>query len=103
MVEAAAFFCAVSAFSNAQHLLAIVLVSGCTFVACQGRHRDSIDFFVTNEDFGFSYTALTDKIKNDQLRPEVRRAFTRLLTALYIDRCEDPDIALQLLSASAGH
>lgn len=91
VVESAAFFCDVSAFSDAQFPFSVWLHQDAC-VACQGRHRTSIDFFLTNEDFDFSYSALTGKITDEKLLPNLRSAFTRLLVTLYINRCEDTNV-----------
>lgn len=53
---------------------------------CANRHRESIDFFLTNKDFGFTYEYCVERIVDDQLAPNARCTFTRLMNSLYVDR-----------------
>lgn len=53
---------------------------------CAGRHRESIDFFLTNREFMFTYDYIVGRIGDDKLAPDARAVFTKLVSALFVDR-----------------
>eukprot|EP01043_Picozoa_sp_COSAG02_P014869 COSAG02_NODE_620_length_19443_cov_91.259564_13_plen_1211_part_00 len=53
---------------------------------CAGRHRESIDFFLKQTQFGFTYEAILLQIEDAESLPAVRSAFVKLMLAMFVHR-----------------